>query len=588
MRFLPADSTEYYALEAMGLELFNFPLDCEIEGDYENYRDPSISADTLTWQYTTVPVTDSIPQSIRSELLQECFIPDLEPSQSSSSVQGATTRSQVQHDAEFYSALESLAYSIANPLIEEETIIGGGEINSSNNYYPSGSIQVESDTLGVYKPVRGVKVRTRSFVKWASTYTDADGNYYISKSYKKSPHYSLKFENSKGFELMGTYLSLTPTWNDLGTHSNSGYDFEISKTHKAWFACAVNNGIYNYMVMCDEEGLRRPLPGLRVILLDNSGSLGGSGTPMLRHIGYQNLSNYTLEEISKALLHSATTLAADLFSGLVKYGLPDIIFLKSNLYWRMQSTVFHEMSHASHFAEAGTSLWLLEIAHIVYNWAHNNDLYGDGLTGTSGERATELIEAWAYARERRFQDQFGMSVGAGTSEWFSPAINAITNLMAESVLTPSEILTSMPATITSIDDLYSRLCTRYPSKIRTITDCFSREGALEKQSIWQLYNSKTYDYYINLYGSFCISHGDSIRIISIPNTVTSFSNLYSVYPSYYPSYMSISHDGYADYMESAPNNIYMGEPLLSRSGWAEQKDTIATGNKIIHRYTYSL
>ena len=55
VRVLPKDSTDVSFLIDSGLELFDYPLDYEIEVYGNSYHDPSIPEDEITWQYTRSP-----------------------------------------------------------------------------------------------------------------------------------------------------------------------------------------------------------------------------------------------------------------------------------------------------------------------------------------------------------------------------------------------------------------------------------------------------------------------------------------------------------------------------------------------------
>ena len=579
-RFLPADSTQYYALVNLGLELYNVPLDCEIEGDYEDYHDPTVSPDTLTWQYTAVPANIIIPSTIRQELIHNCFIPDEEEFLSRN--QDSTSR--FDYDSEFIYEAETLAYLIANPELVYKIEQTRGDGMPLRSPHPNGYVRVEKDN-STYTPVKGIKVRTHSFVKIDNAYTDEYGFYSMSKSFFLDPTYSLHFENSIGFELMGTILSFAPTWNSFGEQPNTGYNFYVNKSHDAWYGCAVNNGVYDYFQTCNNTGRIAPPDDLRIILMDNSGNLSGSGAPMLRHLGYQNLNSYSQDNILQGLLHINIAVVAMVFTAIIRYGLPDIVFVNNTSYNYLVSTVHHELSHASHFMQSGTSLWLQDIQHII----ENGGGYGDGLSWTSTEKICELIEAWGNASEKYFDDSIGIGDQTDSSEWFRPSVMALYNLMNESILSDIEILSCLTPTVCSIDDLYDRLCLSYPGKLKYITDCFVREAALHKQSIWKLINHRVSDLNISCSPfSFSLDYGGSCRIVSIPNTVTSYTNLHVDYPSYYPVQMIFSHNANAFYMESAPNNIYMSTPLFSRSGWVEQKDTVLVGNKIVHNYTFTI
>ena len=73
VRFLPADDEEFAALEALGLDLVDHPVDYEIIRDGDWYHDPTLPEEAITWQYSLVPKDFDFPD-IRYEILDECYL----------------------------------------------------------------------------------------------------------------------------------------------------------------------------------------------------------------------------------------------------------------------------------------------------------------------------------------------------------------------------------------------------------------------------------------------------------------------------------------------------------------------------------
>ena len=76
VRFLPENVSEIKQLEEIeGLELFDYPLDYEInqEGDY--YQDPNIDEENITWQYTVVPANYSFSNGLNYQILDDIYLP---------------------------------------------------------------------------------------------------------------------------------------------------------------------------------------------------------------------------------------------------------------------------------------------------------------------------------------------------------------------------------------------------------------------------------------------------------------------------------------------------------------------------------
>jgi hypothetical protein len=62
-------------LDSLDLDLFDYPLDCEVlqEGDY--YNDGITPPETIPWLYTVVAPNFVFPAGIQYELLQRCMCP---------------------------------------------------------------------------------------------------------------------------------------------------------------------------------------------------------------------------------------------------------------------------------------------------------------------------------------------------------------------------------------------------------------------------------------------------------------------------------------------------------------------------------
>lgn len=74
VRFAPEDVDQLSALEESGLELFDVPLNYDIEEEGDWYQDPSLPADAITYQYTLVPASYPMPTGIPYLVLDQLFL----------------------------------------------------------------------------------------------------------------------------------------------------------------------------------------------------------------------------------------------------------------------------------------------------------------------------------------------------------------------------------------------------------------------------------------------------------------------------------------------------------------------------------
>ena len=444
VRFLPADKQQYNLLESLGLELVDHPLDYDIavEGDW--YHDPEVPESNVTWQYAVVPVDFEFPDDIEYEIIDECYI-----------VNSTATRS----DGIDWEAVEREAYRITgneDRIVDEMT-------KASGKVTPSGRITIVDDKANGGKPfgVAGVKVSCNSFVKFASSYTDRDGYYSMPKKFSAKLRYRLVFQNTMGFAI-GLNLILVPaSVSTLGKSSPSGVNVTVTdkSDEKLYRRCVVNNAAYDYYARCSSEDLNLTLPpsDLRIWIFKN---LAASSAVMLHH---------------NAVL--SNNLIAGYLGGyavLIKALLPDITIGTNGRddYASIYDAVCHELAHASHFAQVGTSYWNPYISYMLTSYVLSGGMtYGDGMGESAG--LCEVGEMWAYYMESRMhKDRYGGSMPSfGTSFWFYPQIF---RYLDERGMKPSQILSVLDGKTKSKETLKQNLTDAFPNKRMMIEQVFSR------------------------------------------------------------------------------------------------------------------
>ena len=444
VRFLPADKQQYKHLESLGLELVDHPLDYDIavEGDW--YHDPEVPESNVTWQYAVVPVDFEFPDDIEYEIIDECYI-----------VNSTATRS----DGIDWEAVEREAYRITgneDRIVDEMTKASGKEA-------PSGRITVVDPKANGGKPfgVAGVKVSCNSFVKFDSSYTDRDGYYSMSKKFSAKLRYRLVFQNTMGFSI-GLNLILVPaSVSTLGKSSPSGVNVTVTdkSDEKLYRRCVVNNAAYDYYARCSSEDLNltQPPSDLRIWIFKN---LAASSAVMLHH---------------NAVL--SNNLIAGYLGGyavLIKALLPDITIGTKGRedYASIYGAVCHELAHATHFAQVGTSYWDPYISYIISSYVLSGGMsYGDGTGDSAG--LCEVGEMWAYYLESRmYKDRYGGSMPSfGTSFWFYPQIF---RYLDERGMKPSQILSVLDSRTNSKETLKQNLIDAFPNKRMMIEQVFSR------------------------------------------------------------------------------------------------------------------
>ena len=449
VRFLPATDEQYACLVELGLKLTDHPVDYRIvrEGDY--YHDPEVDEEAITWQYAVVAKDFKFPEGIRYEVLDECYISENDP----------VTRSESGLDWE---AVEAEAYRLTG---NEDMYVPEGTRAAQEPVFPAGRITVEDPDAFGGKPygVAGVMVCCNSFVKFATGYTDRDGYYQLSKKFSSTPRYRLVFKNVAGFSI-GMNLVLVPgSVSTLGVGPATGLDVHIDESSDgALFRRAVvNNAAYDYYARCESSDLdlKAPPQDLRIWIFKD---LSCSSAAMLHHGAF-----VSDNDVIQKYLGS--------YVSLLKTFLPDITIgadAGEGKFIDIYSSVMHELSHASHYAQVGNAWWGKYITYILMSYVtEGREAYGSGSRTDAGY--CEIGEMWGYFMESvLFKDRYGGDLPTfGTSFWFYPQIF---RYLYERGMTCSSLFRALKTSVTSRDDLLDALVGLYPEKESMITQVFNR------------------------------------------------------------------------------------------------------------------
>ena len=445
VRFLPSDQDQYDALEALGLELTDYPLDHRIlrEGDY--YHDPEIAEDRITWQYAVVPADFSFPDGIPHEILDECYIPEND--------------SHTRAPGIDWLAVERESYRLTGnadllpPLTRESEAVTGT---------PEGRITIldKDGNGGIPSGVAGVKVSVNSFVKSETVYTDDEGFYAMTKSFTSDVRYRLIFKNKRGFGIGVNLLLVPASVSTLGKQPASGFDLQVEPETdwKLFTRCAVNNATAAYFDRCQaDDEIASPPANLRIWIFRN---LGASSTPMLQQgvwVDSGRIGDFLGE-----------------YSSLLKMFLPDITLgLKHcHNYAEIYSETVHELSHASHFVRAGKTFWEQYILYVLKSYVTSLGItYGTGLEAGAGY--CEVGEMWGFFfGNLLFRERYGSGTPAeGLSLWFFPQILMY---LEERGMEAGQIFSVLGPDVVGRDSFQEALSDNYPEYYSVINQAFDR------------------------------------------------------------------------------------------------------------------
>lgn len=444
IRFKPANDDDVIALDALGYELSDVPLDQEIEDLGDWYHDPSVPVNEITYLYTVLPIGEPLPPGILATQLAELYlfdessydgdtqdedpwIPDPGPACYEYNDKGMpyqvvcpTSRVAIRQNNIVNATKEIVAlglrpidvYNEAMHLTgnDEEMVpleSATGRSMATARYSPAGFLRVQNNSAGAIENLKGVTVKARRWFKLRRTYTDANGHFSMpDANYRKKAVVLAKFKSGaaqvRGINgLFKVWQYVFPAKKNLGLFTRSemeniDYTFNYSSDASSnqamhWVAAQAMNAVWDMYQHCQANNIPVPPPNLNIWV--SSAVTSDAATPMLRYIANTSLVSQGLDMFLASSPSNWSVLA---IKHVIQANLPDITlrYGKNNGTAPLSSAeisnnVFHELGHSIHYAQVGNSYWTNEIAYTI---AHGG--YGDK-TDNGAERAA-VVEAWGF------------------------------------------------------------------------------------------------------------------------------------------------------------------------------------------------
>jgi len=449
VRFLPKNEDEYDHLTDMGVNLIDHPLDFQIIRDGDYYHDPTVADDAITWQYSVVSPKFKFPKDIEYEILDECYIPD-----TSSETKGPVSEID-------WTEVEKEAFRISGN--SELLNVGTKSDNAPEPAAPCGKIQIVDQAFNGGKPigVKGVTVSVNSFVKFASAYTDDEGNYRIDKVFTSNIRYRLVFKNVKGFGIGFNLLLVPASISSLGKGDPKGVDLlmDSDSDRKQFARSVVNNAVYDYYSMTEETGssVRTPPANLRLWLFQK---LNLSCSPM-----FQQGSIIDSGVVAGALGE---------YRSLIKMFLPDVLLGLKDCpdYASIYSEALHQLAHTSHYMQVGNDFWDALVTFNLKSFVTSGFItYGVGTEENAGY--CEVGEMWAYFMQNSlYRERYGKDCQAiGGSFWFHPQVFLY---LDERGVTRGKIFKALQPDVIDREVLEKKLIALYPENRSIISQAFER------------------------------------------------------------------------------------------------------------------
>lgn len=437
VRFLAANTNQLAELDSVGFELSWEPLDETVAAS----TPVDFTSNSIPWVYTVVPYGTVLPSYIQTELIQDLYLFDEDDGDTQDEPYTPTPtptcrpqwdpvtqrplpcpQKQTPKRSILREATEQLERAGASPqeLYNEAMRLSHHEDEmlpegtpqaraSSTRYYPSGTIRMEETALARSVPVRGVRVKSRRWFKYGSTYTNATGQFYISTGYRSKARIFVEFKNSlattRGFiNSFKFWEAVLPIKYGLGLFTRTGLQninglFSYQRDQhsvgaRAWVAATLFNTLADAQNFSAARSIPGPPSGINVWLMPDAAK---GSTPMLRYIA----STSAVSQIIDYLLIGSGLGNIFLAKQILQRQLPDVTIdyfgdgpgtLDS---YALNKLIYHELGHTQHYAQVGNNFWTAYIGYIVYNG-------GYGQKTSSGSGRIAISEAWGNYTESIF------------------------------------------------------------------------------------------------------------------------------------------------------------------------------------------
>ncbi len=277
-----------------------------------------------------------------------------------------------------------------------------------NRRKPGGCVKVEDTQLSTpwvtntYAPVRRVKVIMKdSWFTQDKTWTDDGGCWKINNEYKGRAWMWITFKNDR-CRIRGTEknwravyqwlitindfvgMMWGPTFNDISVNYHMWTSLG-SKGHLYWGAATVNNALHEFHDFAASDGISTPPDDLDIYIGRN------------HRYGYTLMSAQNgLSSAAAAAMGLATYWTGPFAPVIAIVGwafwrtyLPDVkIGIKFENSDQLKSLAYHEIAHASHYAQVGSAYW----EQLVYAEIFAN---GHGDQYSNGADIIAVCESWA-------------------------------------------------------------------------------------------------------------------------------------------------------------------------------------------------
>jgi len=431
VKFKPQNYDQLAALDLTNYDLWDYPLDQDVQSVGDYYHDPAVGTSGITYFYTLIPVQSTITVNVPYDVIADVFIyseddgdnQDIDPwnpvppgcyDPNNTDPACPIARTElVNNTLEATKALDKMGIDrveLYNVMMElsgnKDEILDPTEVKARINSTGTvaGTIKVRDNSINVDVPLGRVLVKTRRWFKLRRALTSPIGQYSISVNYRKKAIVSVHFTDGstkiRGINNAWKFWQFAiPVKKTLGEFTtaqlqNVSYTFPYNSnpnTNAAtqWVAGHTWNTIKDTPIKNGQVGIQTMEGNSPLNIWISSRVTRLASAPMLKSIFNTSLLSGAIDFYLFGLTGPIQVAARQIMQNL----LPDITLRYGKSGGTTQSaadiveTIYHEMAHATHYSQVNNNYWVDFISYIV-----SNSGYGTKTTNGSGRIA--VSEAW--------------------------------------------------------------------------------------------------------------------------------------------------------------------------------------------------
>jgi hypothetical protein len=253
----PKDATQETSLKRDTTQIFfDYPLDYEFPKEVSEQIGTK-NKDSISTYYVAVPKDYVFPEGIKTEVLEELYIPEQDPYFDNITETGRVSKTSINSKEDLLGNLLISAYTLTHN--EKQLGITPTSKTSKTAWWifgkkwrPSGRITMHDNTINKEIPVEGAQVLIRQWFTVDSGITDANGNF-STGTVRGKAKYILQWERYH-YSIRNGWFGQAETKSDY--EKNDAWNYKITDDKNLYFA-TIHQAAHDYYYK-DIQGLSRP------------------------------------------------------------------------------------------------------------------------------------------------------------------------------------------------------------------------------------------------------------------------------------------------------------------------------------------